>query len=158
MSQAERKTLGRIVLKQHKFDHIHALVELHLKTAERQCCLFKLDEFTRTKPMKIGKRCADVRRARHARDDPCYSVAHGLQTAQKIRWKACQSHIAIVKSWYHKQHYQRFYCYWWQRQPNVSNLAECSEAAHSTFRNVGSHRMISIDLDTEATKTMVRRS
>jgi len=34
--------------------------------------------------MKVGKRRADVRRARQARDDTCCSVEHGLHTAQKI--------------------------------------------------------------------------
>jgi len=34
---------------------------------------------------------------------------------------------------------------------NASNLAKCSEAARSSLHHVGSHRQISVDVDTEVT-------
>jgi len=53
-----------------------------VKTAERQSHYFKRDVFGGTKPMKMGKRWADVRRTRQVRDDSCCIVEHGLQTAE----------------------------------------------------------------------------
>jgi len=67
-----------------------------LKTAERQSRWFTLDVFGGSKPVKVGKRRADVRRVRQARDDPSCSVEHGLQTAHKIPWNVCQSRVAVV--------------------------------------------------------------
>jgi len=117
-----------------------------LKRAERQSRQLKLDAFGGTKPMKVGKRRADVRR--NASNDPCCSTEHWLQTAQKIAWYTCQSRVAspILTT-----QDTLLYRWWWQRSPNVWNLTECSEAARGSLHNVGSHRQINVNLDTEVT-------